>query len=310
METTIECRSNLSYAEFVADYLNPRRPVVIADAAKHWQAQRWTLDYLRENFGDRRVTTYEGSAFGSPKGQDSTMRDAIDAIKTSTPEKPARYIKTFSLHRIPEMMRDVLPVHEYLADNWLESPLLPHFAIDLFVGAPGATLPYIHHERIHHHGFTTLTFGQKLFTLYSPDQSPYMYPQDGLLRQKSRIADPETVDLDQYPLFANAVAAKRVLDPGQTLFIPAGWWHTSKILSASINVHHCFANSSNWNDMVSELKRRISEAGRWGAFIPFTYAPNCCTPVPAGLFLAQLITVGWLKGGAHLNRATRSKCLT
>src|SRR5690242_1995496 len=43
----IDRRERLSRREFTEEYLRPRRPVVIADAAKDWPALRlWNHDYL------------------------------------------------------------------------------------------------------------------------------------------------------------------------------------------------------------------------------------------------------------------------
>jgi len=34
--------------------------------------------------------------------------------------------------------------------------------------------------------------------------------------------------------------------PGETLFVPAGWWHTARIVSTSITVSINGANAPNW----------------------------------------------------------------
>jgi ribosomal protein L16 Arg81 hydroxylase len=43
------------------------------------------------------------------------------------------------------------------------------------------------------------------------------------------------VDTDRYPLFARACLMDVVLEPGDALFLPAGWWHWVRSLSTSIS---------------------------------------------------------------------------
>jgi len=54
----IERRRGLSYAQFEREYLLPRKPVIITDALDECPARRkWTPDYFRERFGERRLLT-------------------------------------------------------------------------------------------------------------------------------------------------------------------------------------------------------------------------------------------------------------
>jgi ribosomal protein L16 Arg81 hydroxylase len=48
--------------------------------------------------------------------------------------------------------------------------------------------------------------------------------------------DPENVDVKKHPLFSKASFAHVILNPGDMLFIPAGWWHWVRSLDVSISV--------------------------------------------------------------------------
>ena len=72
-------------------------------------------------------------------------------------------------------------------------------------------------------------------------------------RNRSEV-NPEAPDLEKYPLFRNAVPTIFELQPGEILFVPAGWWHTTQILNASIAVTMNTATSSNWTRFVSEYR--------------------------------------------------------
>ena len=41
--------------------------------------------------------------------------------------------------------------------------------------------------------------------------------------------DLDDVDFEEYPLYAKATPIYVDLQPGETLFMPAGWWHTARV---------------------------------------------------------------------------------
>lgn len=295
MTLTVDRRENLPHAAFVKDYLEPRRPVILTDAARGWPALRWTPDYFHDHFGDVKVTRAADSARTRPMIGDRkySMRDFVAAVAASKPDNPGPYMTGFSVRSVPKMARDLLPEHKYLSGNWLASRLLPASTIDLLFGPPGGRIAYMHRDRMHHHSFTTMTHGVKRFIFYSPDQASLMYPREGLfLRCKSSIDDPEKPDLKKYPDFAKAIPMICDLAAGETLFIPAGWWHFTRILETAINFRHCFVNENNCDDMIDELSNQVRETG---PFAPVGGAPVDSPIYPGGLFLAGLIAVRALK---------------
>jgi hypothetical protein len=63
--------------------------------------------------------------------------------------------------------------------------------------------------------------------------------------------------LEQFPQFAKARAIDFVLEPGEFVFIPGGWWHATKLLSPSISITVTTANTSNWRNIVREFKAEL-----------------------------------------------------
>jgi hypothetical protein len=101
--------------------------------------------------------------------------------------------------------------------------------------------------------------GDKEYLAFPPDQTGRLYPRDGMDRNKSRIADVLHPDIDAFPLADRAEGVRFRLGPGETLFVPAGWWHTARILSPSVTVSINTVNHANGrafrNDYVETLGR-------------------------------------------------------
>jgi len=78
--------------------------------------------------------------------------------------------------------------------------------------------------------------GTKYVRLYHPKDSARLYPFQTGLTQNSSQVDVDVPDLEEHPGFASLVATECILQPGQMLFIPPGWWHYVKALSVSFSV--------------------------------------------------------------------------
>jgi histone arginine demethylase JMJD6 len=115
----------------------------------------------------------------------------------------------------------------------------------------------LHFDTWHIHTFLSQIYGVKKYTLFAPDQTPFLYARGN----QSRV-DLENPDLEKYPLFAQATRVEFELGPGEILFVPAGWWHTAKILSPSITVSASRVNASNWHDFAQDLKSRAPRPAR------------------------------------------------
>ncbi len=260
-ELRIDRREGLSYDGFVEQYLRPRRPVVITDAIRRWGAMsKWTPDFFRTEFGSKEVTI---------SNQRYKLGDFIDLVENSTPEKAAPYLRNESIREMfPELAKDIEPCPAYLFPNWLSGRFYPGKVNsilnrccdpEIYIGGAGGRFPFLHYDLYHTHACLNQIYGRKSFVAYAPEQAAYLYPKKDA-RNRSTIEDLEHPDLDRYPLFAKAVPMKFTLEPGETLFIPAGWWHTAKILTASITVSVNLANSSNWGNLVRDLRHSLKSS--------------------------------------------------
>ena len=107
----------------------------------------------------------------------------------------------------------------------------------------------LHYDGAGTHAFLMQIYGRKKFVIYPPDQERYLYPSPQK-QNLSMINNVDKPDLDRFPLFAKATPITFVLEPGELLFIPSHWWHTTQMLTPSISVSINTVNQSNWHELV------------------------------------------------------------
>jgi len=260
-------RENLSYSEFAREYLYPHRPVILTDATEHWRAVgKWSPEFFKSEFGSRVITI---------DGREIMVSDFFDLVVHSSEKRPAPYLmyigdSNYFADVFPELVDDIGQVPKYLSPNWLGDRYVPPILgrrlnrgpkPEFYFGGRGAGFPVLHWDNLYFHAFNSQIYGQKEWYLYAPDQTPFMYPRKdrgNLSMIVDALGDP---DLERYPLFAKAVPHKCVVEPGEMLFLPGGWWHITRMLGPSISIAMCSANASNWSKVVVELvksARRIS----------------------------------------------------
>lgn len=275
---TVDRRSNLSYDDFVAEYLMPQKPVILTDALKDWPAlTKWTPEFFRDRHGDKQVTV---------SGKPMRLGDFIDVVLASSDSRPCPYLSGVMVRQqFPEIAADILPELKYTLPDRLRSRLavgktksrlgLP----ELLISGLGGRFS-LHVDALHMLGFVTQIYGDKEFMIFAPSDGQYLYPKAHDPKH-SEMVSPFAVDLEKFPLFAKATPATFVLKAGETIFNPAGWWHATRILSPSIAMVISTVNASNWNAYADDLARP-----RPGVPAPVTSALRAGMSVLGGVMTA------------------------
>jgi histone arginine demethylase JMJD6 len=235
---------HLDRRTYIRKYLNAAKPVIIEGAIDHWPALgKWTPEFFR---------THHGSLDVLAEGRQWKLSELIDKILTSSPEKPAPYLHNQLIAKWPgELSRDISPMPACTRPNYLESCLFPSWTaltyIEAYIGGKGAQFPVLHYDGLHTHAFLMQLYGVKQYLAFPPDQAEYLYPRDET-NNISRIPDIENVDLSRFPLVAQAQGSRFELRAGETLFVPAGWWHTARLLTTSITTSINGVSAVNWSN--------------------------------------------------------------
>jgi hypothetical protein len=215
-------------------YYSTNRPVVLKDRMKNWAAlQRWTPDYLRARCGDEVVEVMMGRT-GDPQYE-------INCERHKTSMCLSRFVD------LVESAGDTNDFYMVANNRTLESGNMRVLLneIDLFDGildpartaarlflwfGPAGTVTPLHHDSMN--VLLAQVLGRKVVTLIPSFETPLVYNHVGVYSE----VDYEAPDYDRYPLFRNVSSLEVVLQPGEALFIPVGWWHHVRSLDVSISV--------------------------------------------------------------------------
>ena len=110
-------------------------------------------------------------------------------------------------------------------------------------------------------------YGDKEYIAFSPDQTSFLYPQDGTGGNRSRISDLLDPDLESFPLVEQAEGVRFQLHPGETLFVPSGWWHTARILNPSVTVSINVVNRANGTAFRRDYCESIAARSKLRSFV-------------------------------------------
>lgn len=216
---------------FKREFYEPGIPVVLKKMAHEWPAyQKWNWDYFRELVGHKKVPLYnnvKSDAYTPVNKADDykTFGEYIDMIS----QGPAAWrIFLFNIFdHAPEVTRD-FTWPEHLARGFVKKyPML-------FTGGAGS-ITHMHFDIDLSHIFHTQFGGRKrvLMFPFSEQHKLYRKPWEVLsLADFSNYYEDGKVDYEKYPALKLAQGLDFILEPGDTLFMPSGYWHHMEYLDS------------------------------------------------------------------------------
>lgn len=212
----------------IADHIRRARPAVIPDFSASWPArERWAPERLGARFGDRAVRVYDAS-FGTPgKGYMNSVDTITFSAFLDDVLNHGRDLRMFLYNiarQVPELLDDIdFPdVGLRFSRNFVFT----------FFGCKGATTP-LHYDIDMGCVFHTVIRGRRRIRLFAPDQSRPLYRHPFTVRSYVDLDDPDPAT---WPALGQASGREIVLAPGQTLFMPPGYWHEFHYLDAGMGV--------------------------------------------------------------------------
>ena len=244
----IERRESIGTQEFVERHYCGNRPLILTGFAKDWPALgRWTFQHFRALYGAAVVEVQAGRnadpdyEINSPRHKRNLrLADFIDTIESGAPGNDVYMTANNHALERPELaplLNDIGPLSEWFDPQRLASEAL------LWMGPRGAVTP-LHHDTIQL--MHTHIVGRKRWRFVSPLQTPLLHNQVGVF-SKIRL---EQAYAGRYPLPPEVRVIEEILEPGDTLFLPVGWWHHVESLDNCISLS--FTNFAFPNQFVFE----------------------------------------------------------
>jgi len=207
---------------FREQYLKPRKPVVISGLSKDWPAlNKWTWDYFIEIVGKEKVGLYNNTradANTPVNGYDEEMLfgDYLEMVKKGP---VALRIFLFNIFKYAPQI-----VHDFTWPDHLIKGFLKKYPM-LFVGGEGS-VAHMHYDIDLSHIFHTQFIGKKRVLLLENNQSPFIYKMPLTVESAANFVGWENgLDETAFPALKYARGYTTVLEHGDTLFMPAGYWH-------------------------------------------------------------------------------------
>lgn len=228
----IEREDNLSPEQFFRWYYAGNRPVILRGLMSNWN--QWTPEYLRWRCGGETVEVMTGrdsDAQYEINCEAHKIRMTMDqfvAMVEHAGETNDFYMVANNRSNGAGPLRallDEIPPFEGLLD-----PRRAAGDSVFFWFGPAGTKTPLHHDTMNI--LLAQVMGRKQITLIPSFESHLVYNHIGVYSE----VDCENPDLYRYPLFAKTTRFETVLEPGEVLFIPVGWWHQVRSLDVSISV--------------------------------------------------------------------------
>lgn len=222
---------------FRRQYYYPQEPLVIRNLARQWPAfQKWNWDYFKEIVGNKEVGIYnnqKSDAYTIINKADeyTTFGEYIDMIRNGPAEWRIFLFNIFS--HAPQLIHDFTWPEHLMKGFVKRAPML-------FTGGEGS-ITHIHFDIDLSHILHTQFIGRKRVLLfpYKEQYKLYRKPFEVLsLADFSNYYDEDKSKLDtkKFPAVQFARGREVILEHGDTLFMPGGYWHHMEYLESGIGM--------------------------------------------------------------------------
>jgi hypothetical protein len=231
--TPVEKLESISPKEFRQSYYNPMKPVVLTNLAKEWPAyHKWNWDYLNSVVGEVEVGVYnniKSDAYTPVNKADDYMKFGkyLDMIRKGPVELR---IFLFNIFQHAPQIVDDFTWPEHLMKGFVKRyPML-------FTGGSGS-ITHMHFDIDLSHIIHTQFMGRKRVLLFPHHEQDKLYRKPWEVMtfvnfEKYFDTDNNKIDLDKYPAVNLAKGYEVILEHGDTLFMPAGYWHHMEYLDS------------------------------------------------------------------------------
>ena len=198
-------------------------PFIIGGVVNRWPLTALPPSILRERYSHlqvrARVGDYINTAFAPDRAMhDMSMLEYLDLVDAGAHDLPP-YLGNLELRELNSLCH---------WPAYFDKMGPPRF----WVGPAGTVTP-LHCD--YDDNIFAQVWGTKRIFLAPPHHAPFLYPREANAILFGSPFDPEAPDFDKYPLARQACMTECIVNPGDMLYVPAGWFHQVRALTFSLS---------------------------------------------------------------------------
>jgi hypothetical protein len=226
----IDVVRDISVREFEQLYFNKQKPVIIKGLIENTAAGKWSIDHFKDRMGDTIIDVFDNnkknncSAFTVP---DLKMKLGDFLSEISKDEPTGLRIFLYNMFKHNKELRKEFPCPD------LFKGVLDHIGYMFFGGKN--TKVRIHYDIDMSNVLHTHFQGRKKVVLISPEYNDLLYC---LPLNTYSLIDPDKPDHKKYPGLQYVKGYEFILEAGDSVFIPSGYWHYMTYLESGFSVSY------------------------------------------------------------------------
>ncbi|ATD61042.1 transcription factor [Janthinobacterium svalbardensis] len=198
-------------------------PFLMRGLVQRWPLSTLAPDVLRQQFSHvpvrARVGDYINTAFAPDRAmQDMSMGQYLDLVAEGKYALPP-YLGNLELRELNRLCH---------WPTYFDKMGPPRF----WVGPAGTVTP-LHCD--YDDNIFAQVWGRKRIFLSPPHHDVFLYPSEANAILFGSPFDPEAPDFQRFPLARQAAMIECIVEPGDMLYVPAGWYHQVRALTFSLS---------------------------------------------------------------------------
>ncbi|SDX70114.1 Cupin-like domain-containing protein [Collimonas sp. OK242] len=200
-------------------------PFVITGLVNRWPLSSLKPQTLRDRFGElhvrARVGDYVNTAFAADRAmQDMSLLAYLELVADNTQDLPP-YLGNLEMRELnrlcywPAYFKKMGPPRFWLGPSGTVTPLHCDYDDNIFAQI----------------------WGSKRIFLSPPHHDEFLYPREANAVLFGSPFNPEAPDFEKFPLARQAALIECIIQAGELLYVPAGWYHQVRALTFSLSAN-------------------------------------------------------------------------
>lgn len=221
-----------SRKEFFKNYHKPQKPVIIKGLVDQQPAgEKWTMEWFKETMGDEYIELYDNTVerhkWSTTTVPDIKMKfgEYLDIINRDEPTDLRMFLA--NLYKIRPELRDDFscpPIYKNILGK----------LGFMFLGGKDTEVRG-HYDVDSSCVLLTQIFGTKKVVLFEHKYTPLLYKVPFNTHSFVNLND---IDTDEFPGLKHVKGYEVILEPGDSVYMPAGYWHFITYVDGGMGVSH------------------------------------------------------------------------